>query len=434
LSKLISFQIPYSNTKLKAAIPEDNFAFIADLPIPKGIIDWKNKLLETLNNPTGCPSLSSMINSNDKILILVEDNTRHTPVGEILPILFDYLLRSGIELSQLEIMIAPGTHRLLTDEELVEKLGANIMQKCMVSQHDFKNETSLTNLGTVTVAGIEFPIQVNKKVLKADFIIGIGNVIPHPNAGFSGGAKILAPGICGKATISGIHKAAALLGYLPLGLMENPCRDSMEEVALKAGLKFIINVILDSDNKVMDIVAGDIIKAHREGSVIARNIYGIPIDKPADIVISSSAPYDIDYWQCEKAMISSYFCVKEGGIVIFTGPCLEGLAHNHDDLLDWSSYTYQEASRIVRAIEPFDDTHDLVAAGIAMGATLVREKAHIYIISEGLTDEQVLRLGYTRFPGLQEAVNAALKEIPNGKVLVLPRGGDSMPYVKTHLK
>jgi nickel-dependent lactate racemase len=213
--------------------------------------------------------------------------------------------------------------------------------------------------------------------------------------------------------------------------MENSCRQIIEEVAKKAGLKFIVNVVLDPDNQVMDIVAGDVIKAHREGALIARNIYGIPIDEPAEIVITSSAPYDIDYWQCEKALISSYSCVKEGGIVIFAGPCLEGLAHNHDDLLSWFSYTYQEASQIVKAIKPFDDSHDLVAAGIAMGATLVGEKARIFIVTEGLTDEQILHLGYTRFPGLQEAVNAALNEIPKGKVLVLPRGGDCMPYLKT---
>lgn len=431
MSKLITIEIPYSNTKLKANIPEENFAFIGNLPLVKSTTDWKRKLLETLDNPTGCPSLSSMINPDDNILILVEDNTRHTPVPEILSILFEYLFRHGIKIEQLEILIAPGTHRILSDEELVEKLGANVIQKYRVSQHDFRDESMLANLGTVTVAGMDIPVQVNKKALEADFIIGIGNIIPHPNAGFSGGAKILDPGICGKATVSATHTASALLGYPPLGLMENPCRDSMEEVAQKVGLKFIINVILNRDNQVIDIVAGDVIKAHREGAYIARSIYGIPIDEPVDIVISSSAPYDIDYWQCEKALISSYFCVKEGGIVIFAGPCLEGLAHNHDDLLDWAGYTYKEASQIVRNIDPLDESYDLVAAGIAMGATLVREKAHIFIITEGLTDEQVKRLGYTRFSSLQQAVDAALEVIPKGKIIVLPQGGNCMPYKKS---
>lgn len=430
MSKLISFKIPYSNAELEAKISEANLSLIGNLPSPKENIAWKEKLLKTLDYPTGCLSLSSMINHHDQVLILVEDNTRHTPVREILPILFDYLLHSGIKMEQLEIMIAPGTHRILSDQELVEKLGTSVIQKCRVSQHDFRDESILTNLGTVTVAGIDIPVQVNKKALDADFIIGIGNIIPHPNAGYSGGAKILDPGICGKATISATHKAAALLGYLPLGLMENPCRDSLEKVAQKAGLKFIINTILNSDNQVVDIVAGDVIKAHRKGAMIARDIYGIPIDESADIVISSSAPYDIDYWQCEKALVSSYFCVKEGGIIIFAGPCIEGLAHNHDDLLDWSGYTYKKASQIIRTIEPLDDTHDLVSAGIAMGATLVREKARIYMITEGLTDQQVQQLGYTRFPTLQQAVDEALRIMPNGKIIVLPQGGNCMPYIK----
>ncbi len=428
MSKFITVQIPYANTTLAANLPARNYAFTGNLPVVESVADWQQKLISVLDSPTGSPPLASMVRADDKILILVEDNTRHTPVREILPLLFAYLFRSGIKKDQLEIMVAPGTHRILTDEELNEKLGTEVVNNYKVYQHDFQDIDMLADLGTVTVAGIDIPVQVNKKALEADFIIGIGNIIPHPNAGFSGGAKILDPGICGKATVAATHTAAALLGYLPLGLMENPCRDSMEEVAKKAGLKFIINVVMNSDNQVVDIVAGDIIAAHRKGAQISRSIYGIPVKEPADIVIASSYPYDIDYWQCEKALISSYFCVKEGGIIIFAGPCLEGLAHNHDDLLTWIDYSYQEASEIMRRIDPLDESQDLVAAGIALGATLVREKARIYIITEGLTDEQVRRLGYTRYASLQQALNAALNVMPEGKVAVLPEAGHCLPY------
>lgn len=426
----MKYNIPYSQEIISVDIPEGQVDFIGDISETTELSHWKDVLLKQLDKPTFGPALDKFITEKQRILILVEDNTRHTPVKDILPVLCQYLAGRGCTYDQIEILIAPGTHRQMTFGELLEKLGQWVFDhNIKISQHDSMNEQELVQLDNVYAGDVKIPVFVNKRVTDADLIIGIGNIIPHPNAGYSGGAKILDPGCCGASTISATHTAAALMGYLPLGIAENACRNSMEKVAASVGLDFIINVVLNHKNEVIDVVTGDFIKAHRAGAEKAKKAYGVPIKEPVDILIACSAPYDIDYWQCEKALIAGYFAVKPGGIIIFPAPCIEGLAHNHDDLLHWLALDSKEISRQIQNILSGKAEGDLVAAGIALGASMVREKADIYIYSTGLTDNEISKMRYTRFQNIQAAIDTALGVRPNARIGILPRGGDCLPYV-----
>lgn len=425
-----NIQLPYANTSIGVSLPEAQVSFTGSLPPSTPLPNWAAELARQLDAPTAGPPLASFLSPGRRVLLLVEDQTRHTPVRELLPPLCGYLMAHGIAQGDIHILIAPGTHRPLTEAELAAKLGPYALGRFAVMQHDYRAEASLVKLGSVMAAGIEIPVAVNRALLEADVVIGMGNIVPHPNAGFSGGAKILDPGCCGFATVSATHMAAALLGYLPLGVAENACRASMETVAERAGLKFIVNVVLNGANQVVRVVTGDMRLAHRAGCEAARAAFGVPIPAPADVLISCSYPYASDFWQCEKALISGYFAVKEGGIIILAAPCLEGLVHNHDGLLAWAQLSYAEANRRIRQADPADPSLDIVAAGIAMGAALVREKASIFIYAPGLTEEQTRTLGYTSFPSVQAAVDEALRRKPGASIGVLPRGGDCLPLVE----
>lgn len=422
------YMIPYSDREIPISLPEDRVAVTGELRQFPANPGWRQELYEKLAAPTQGPALGELLNKEQHIVVLVEDNTRHTPVKEILPVLCRYLTEQGCSLDQLELLVAPGTHRILTQEELLEKLGSFAVERLKISQHDYREEGDLVRLNDVHIEGMRVPVSVNRVAVEADLLIGIGNIIPHPNAGYSGGAKILCPGCCGRDTVSAMHTAAALMGYLPLGMGENACRESLEKVAGEVGLDFIINVVLDADNQVVGVVTGDFVKAHRAGAKLAREVFGVPVQEPVDVLISCSYPYDIDYWQCEKAMISGYFAVKEGGIMVLAAPCLEGMAHNHDELLDWLALDSKTAAARIREIWETGGQEDLVAAAIALGAITVKEKAEIYVYSEGLTGEQTARMGYRQFASLQEAVDAALAARPGGTVGILPRGGDCLPY------
>ncbi|WZL72518.1 nickel-dependent lactate racemase [Clostridiaceae bacterium 35-E11] len=422
--------VPYGGKHLEASIPASSFLFEGRMKQFPPVKDFEKTLLERLEQPIGCEALKEQVKKEDKILILIDDNTRITPVSKILPVLIKYLTNLGIPLDNIEILTAPGTHRIMTEQEIIEKVGEDIFKMVKIYQHDFNDKDSMVDLGVVEVDGLKFPVHVNKKVQEVDYIIGLGNIIPHSDAGFSGGAKIVQPGICGSATTSATHIAGALMKEIPLGNIEdNPCRKGIEEVARRVGLKFIVNVVMTPDQEIVDIFAGDFVKAHRAGAKVSAQVYGVQIPALADIVVVSSYPCDIDYWQGEKGLVSAYFSVKQGGYIIFTAPCFEGMEHNHPKLRDWAKISYQEAKDTVEKIPLEDDKADLVAADIAMANARVREKANILILTDGLSDEDITILGYKKFQTLQDAVDHALKEIPDGKVGVLPRGGDCLPYL-----
>ncbi|WP_432666333.1 nickel-dependent lactate racemase [Wukongibacter baidiensis] len=423
--------VPYGEEKLEAKIPNELFLFEGKMESFDPLLDFNKTLIERLDRPSGCEALKNQVSAKDRVLILIEDNTRITPVNKILPILIDYLENAGVRKENIEILTAPGTHRVMTEEEIIEKVGMEIYETIKIHQHDYTDKDSIVDLGEIRVGDMIFPVHVNKKVLEFDYMIGLGNIIPHSDAGFSGGAKIVQPGICGSATTSATHIAGALMKEIPLGNIDNnPCRQGIEEVAGKVGLRFIINVVMTPEREVVDIFTGDFVKAHREGSKLSGKVYGVQIPSLADVVVVSSSPCDIDYWQAEKGLVSAYFSVKEGGYIIFVAPCYEGMEHNHPRLRHWCKYTYEQAKKAVKNIPLEDEKADLVAADIAMANSRVRERANILIVTDGLSDDDIKVLEYERFKTLQEAVDYALAKTSNGKVGVLPRGGDCLPYLE----
>jgi nickel-dependent lactate racemase len=147
-----------------------------------------------LNEPIGAPLLSDSLQAGSRVLILVDDNTRITPTHLILPLVIDQLFTAGIAQADIKLLVASGTHRPMTEAEKERKYGAAIVRDFPVIDHNWRDREQLTQLPT-TCQGTE--IYVNKLVLEADFVLGIGHIVPHRVAGFSGGCKIVQPGICG---------------------------------------------------------------------------------------------------------------------------------------------------------------------------------------------------------------------------------------------
>jgi len=428
-SEPLRITIPYGSTSLEAEVPEARVIFTGGFEELPALTDFEDTLRARLERPTAGRPLREIAEARASALVLVDDNTRQTPVARILPVLFDHLNEVGLADDRIEILTASGTHRVMTDPELRDKVGEEAYRRVVITQHDCRALETIVDLGTVTAGRSVIPVQINRKVLDADLIIGLGSIVPHSDAGFTGGAKIVQPGVCGTATTAATHIAAALLDEIPLGDADNPCRLGMEEVARKVGLGFIVNVVQDHRGRPLEIVTGDFVAAHRRGTEISRRAHGVPIPAPADIVIVSSYPGDIDWWQAEKCLVAAYFAVKQGGVIVFAGPCYEGLVHNHPRLRDWLRLSYDEARAQASGIDPDDDDADLIAADVAIANAKVREKADILMVTEGLSDADVELLGYRRMPDLRSAVAHALELRPEGTIGVLPYGGLCMPYV-----
>jgi nickel-dependent lactate racemase len=430
VKQLKTFSIPYGSDTLEFDLPSEQVIFDGALPETQALPDLEAALRQRLAAPIGCSPLAEMVRPTDRVLILIEDATRSTPVQRILPVLVETLQAAGVPLENIELLTAPGTHRVMTEAELLDKVGADMLAKLKVSQHDYQDESSMLDFPAIEVAGLEIPIQVNRKVSEADFIIGIGNIVPHSDAGFSGGAKILQPGVCGYPTTAATHLSSALLDEIPLGQVENPCRLGMEEVARRMGLKFIINTVKNYREEVIEIVAGDMVAAHRQGAKLAAQAFAVPLPALADIVIVSSNPADLDFWQAGKGLTAAYFAVKSGGTIIWASPCSEGLAHNHPRFAHWLDLSHAEILAEARGASLTDRSVDLVSAVLAACNSRAREKAQVLAISDGLSDEEMGVLGFTACPSLQAAVDRALPLNPDATIGLLPRGGDCLPQYR----
>jgi nickel-dependent lactate racemase len=419
-------ELPYGGSTLTAEVPSP-LLFSGELEELPEIADFEAALRAQLAAPIGTPPLRELAAGRTNVVVLVEDATRHTPVDRILPVLFDELNRAGVPDERIEILTAPGTHRVLTEAELRAKIGEASYGRVRISQHDCNDTASMAELDPVFAGGIEIPVQVNKRILEADLLIGLGNILPHCGAGFSGGAKILQPGVCGVATTSATHIAATLLPEIPLGDMDSPVRAGIEEVARRAGLGFIVNVVRDPHGRILTVVAGDFVAAHRQGVEVSRRAYAVHLPEQADIVVVSSFPADMDWWQGEKGLIAGYFA----GVIVFATPCPEGLEHNHPLLREWVKLSYDEGCAKIRTIDPSDVSADLISADLGVDNAKIRERATILVVTDGLSDADIELLGYERRPDLQSAVDRAFELIPGGTIGVLPYGGDCLPLAGT---
>lgn len=424
------YSLPYGEEVVHFEAPEVNVIFEGTMKVIPALPNLEAEILRMLDEPIGTPPLKEMVRDKRDILFLIEDATRSTPLADIMPVIVRYLNENGIADERMSFLTAPGTHRIMTDREILDKIGPEMVQRFKVYQHDATRHEELADIGTVMAGTYPVPVHINRRALEADFLFGLGNIVPHSDAGYSGGAKIVQPGVCGFVTTSATHVAAGFCPDIPLGMKEgNTCRKGMEEVAAKVGLSFILNTVKNCAGEICGIFAGDFIEAHRAGVEMAERAFKVDIPERADIVVASAHPADLDFWQAGKGVTSAYFAVRPGGVIVFASPCKEGLAFNHPRFREWLSKPLGEVLEGLRSHAPEDAEADLVSAVLAVCNCRARDLARIHAVTEGLTDEDLAALQYARFDNVQAALDEAMRLIPNATIGILPQGGISLPIV-----
>jgi nickel-dependent lactate racemase len=377
-----------------------------------------------LNEPIGAPLLSDSLQAGSRVLILVDDNTRITPTHLILPLVIDQLFTAGIAQADIKLLVASGTHRPMTEAEKERKYGAAIVRDFPVIDHNWRDRDQLTQLPT-TCQGTE--IYVNKLVLEADFVLGIGHIVPHRVAGFSGGCKIVQPGIGGPITTGQTHwLSAGFEGREIIGKLDNPIRREIDAVGLRAGLKYIVNTVHDGSGKIFKCVCGDPVKAFQEGARAAREIYGAPLESQGDIVITDSYPNDTELWQAAKGIFAGDLALKPGGILIVVSPCSEGVSTEHPQIVALGYRGFTEVQSLVAAEELKELT---LAAHLAHIGRIARDKGTVILVSRGINRETAEQIGFGWANSPQDAFDRALQLKGKGaKVVLLRNGGEIMPF------
>ena len=419
-------RIPFSYPEIPPLeVPDKNLLAVL---VPRSVdpaAPVANLTEEALRHPFGSAPIESTVSPSTRILVLVDDITRQTPAGAVLPPLFKRLAGRRVQKKNVKILIAAGTHARMTPAEIERKLGPHIPREHTVELHHWKDEAKLEAIGSTSDGT---PIRVNRMLGQADLVIGVGQIVPHRVMGFTGGSTIVQPGVSGKEITGHTHWLSALYpGREILGVAENPVRQEVERIAAKAGLRFILSVVMDANHRVVHVVAGDPVAAHRAGAELSAKVYGVSQPQPADIVIAESYPADYDLWQAAKGIYSSELSVKRGGVVILVTPCPHGVSDEHPEVEQLGYHSYAQ----VRSMVESKTITDMVAAAhLVHVGRVIRDKAHGIMVSPGIDPETQGHLGFEPARSPQQALKMAFEIAgPEAKVAVLRHGGDVLPLV-----
>jgi nickel-dependent lactate racemase len=412
--------LPYGHEQRVIEIPEDNLAWIEGPRHAPRIPDIPAAVRHAIRNPIGSPTLAELVARHGKrTLILIDDSTRSTPQKLIIPILLDELNAAGVPDSEISGMIALGTHRWMSEAEIAARVGDAVLRRISVTNMSHKRE-DFVDLG-VTPLGI--PIHISRRYLETPITIAVGNIIPHMYAGWAGGAKMVQPGVTSAVTTGRTHLIAGPRVYQILGNIDNEVRKEMETIAVKSGLKFIVNVVLDADGVVAGVVAGDVVKAHRAGVEIARPIYTLELSERPDIVVASSHPADRDLWQGFKPVNNCGMLAKDGGTLILLIPAPEGIAPDHTLLVDLGTTPGDEVMKLVQE----GKIHDEVAAATYLAFDQTRKRITVTLVSDGIPDSEARKIGITSTTDFDSALQSALaRHGRKARIGVITQGADIM--------
>lgn len=384
-----------------------------------GLADLGEAVRGLLRNPIGMAPLGRVVAgmSSRKTAIVVDDQSRPTPVAAILEPLLDELNRLGI--ADVDVIVGVGTHRRPSADEVRAKVGAVAPGRVRVSIHD-ADAPDLVYVGT-TRRGTD--VQVNRLVAEAALIIGIGSAAPHYFAGYGGGAKIILPGVCGRETIKQNHVWVGDPRAEVGATYGNPIWEDMLEGARLARLTFKLDAVLNTRNEVYRLFGGEVEAQQRAAVEAIKEVYGVPVPDLADVTITSGYPLESDLIQSSKAIMQAATITRPGGTIVLVSGCRDGAG----PLLYETLRQRPEADELVHWIAQgrANTTSGTMASRLR---ALVKSK-RLVVVTDGLSPQQLAEMDFGHAP----SVAAAIAEIAgsNGRrnVIVLPVGGTTFSYL-----
>ena len=322
---MIHLQFPYGKEYWEADMPRERVQAVltSELESYQPPYEAEELVRRALENPIGSAPLSELSRGKRRVTIIASDHTRPVPSRLLMPQLLRQI-RTGNPEADITILIATGCHRETTREELVAKFGEDIVAREKIVIHDCDDTANMVLLGTLPSGG---ECWVNRLACEADLLVSEGFIEPHFFAGYSGSRKAVLPGVAGRSTVLANHCAefidhpASRAG----SLQENPIHRDMVWAARKAGLAFILNVVLNGEKETIHAVAGDMEQAHEVGCRFLEGLCGVKAAM-ADIVITTNGGYPLDQniYQAVKGMTAAEATVREGGVIIMLAKSNDG--------------------------------------------------------------------------------------------------------------
>ena len=404
-------------------VPTQNFLGLIEPKEKPGVLDARAEIERALKEPVGSKKLSEIVKPEHKVAIVVDDATRPAPSHLMVPPILDELNMAGVKNENITIIFGCGTHKAVKNEEVVRLLDEAVLNRVKAISHDCKAE-DLVYVGTTQKHGTK--VYLNRIFAEADVKILTGDVCFHYYAGYGGGRKSVLPAVSGEETIKHNH-AMLLHPNAKTGVLEgNPIHEDMVEAAKLAKVDFILNVVTNSKGEVVKAFAGDLEQAFYEGVKVVDDMYRIPVDRKADIVVVSPGGYpaDVNLFQAYKGVDSALEVVKRGGVIVLLAECSQG--HGNQVFYDWM-VKFSDIKAVEREIK-----RNFVLGGHKAYYLLKALQNHQIILVSLMPDyygTNIFKLKTAR--AVNDALNEAFKVAgKNAKVWAMPYGNFTLPEVK----
>jgi nickel-dependent lactate racemase len=427
----MSFYVNYERKKIDFSLPKGwNLISAEDKPPITGVADPLEEIKRALDHPIGSPKIEELARPGMDVVLLFDDLQRPTPVHLALPEILNRLNRAGIPDNRITGICSLGTHPIPTLDQLRTKVGDEVFSrlKGRIFPHDPHSSDNVivgkTHRGTV--------VEVNRYVAFADLIIGVGECMPHPCAGFGGGCKIIMPGVCSYRSVADHHFTWMRHRNSKVSFLDgNSFYEEIVDAGRIARLAFKLDFIINEKKEVIKAFAGDAIAEHREASRYSTSLYTIPLQNLADVTITSAFPLEIGV-QATKALAMAKFCTRSGGAIIWVAPQKE--AGSIMPLVKEMGSS-ESASDFHRRLIQGDVPDHLKSFGISYIMQVVffkelAEKFNVVHVTEGFSPEQVKMMKFSYSSNMEEAIGQVSEKIPQAAVAIFPSGGNIIPEVR----
>jgi nickel-dependent lactate racemase len=417
-------KLDYGTTGLEVDLP-DGGTTVIEPAYPPGVDHPEQTLRETLASPTDSPPPGEIAKPGQRVAISVCDGTRPQPRELMLRALIEALTATRPE--DITILVATGTHRANTDEELRSMLGSEIVERYRVVNHDARDAATLKSVG-VTASGV--PVWFNREWVEADVRITTGFVEPHFFAGFSGGPKMVAPGLAGLETTMVLHDARHV-GHpkATWGVIEgNPIHDDVRDIARLTGVDFAFDVTLNGEKQITAAFAGELFAEHRAARENSKHEAMRQVEAPFDVVVTTNSgfPLDQNLYQSIKGMSAAAKVVREGGVILCAAECRDGLP-------DHGAY----ADLLKQRSSPDELLEMVHSPGFAQPdqwqiqvQSQIQKRARVLVKTSFLSPEALRAAHFEPIEDVSDAARCALRDAGEGaRLCVLPRGPQTIPYV-----
>jgi nickel-dependent lactate racemase len=392
--------------------------------------DVVKEIERALDSPIGTAPLQKLGRPGMKAAVLFDDMQRPTPAALAFPAVLNRLNKAGIPDDRITAVCARGTHPAPTPEQLEKKVGKEVLQRLAdrVLVHDAQSSENVfvgkTSRGTA--------VEINRHVAEADLVVGIGTCMPHPYSGYSGGCKILLPGVASYRTVGEHHYSWLRNKTCKLSVLEgNLWYEDTVEIARLGRLGFKLDFLLNEANQVIRAFAGDPVEEHREAARHSTSLYQVFLPKLADVVITSAAPLEPGV-QASKSLLNARLAVKTGGTIIWVAAENQpGSLMSLIEQMAVAKSANEYHRRLLRgdipdAIKPFGISFFMLGVPFKE----ISEQYNVIHATQGLTRAQVELMNFAYAPTVEAAIEQVLKSVPRADVTILPSGGTIIPVVR----